>query len=171
MRIEFFNGVNNLEELRLDNNRLTIIPDEISKLHALKYLTIWNNTDLETIPRSITNLIRLNSKEGVIEFGHRNTKYKWIHDDVANTYKTQLGKYPRPMPNQQWKTLMNTYNFAKQQVPGSTPLIHSALPPDTDIKIMSFLEPDQQKAIMEYRNRTSNKGGKRKTRKTHKRKS
>jgi Leucine-rich repeat (LRR) protein len=162
-------NLSNLEELRLDNNQLTSIPDEIIKLDALKHLTIWKNPNLETIPRSIINLRRLNSNEGLIEFGNNKTDYKWLHDDIVNTYRTQLGKYPRPMPNQQWKTLINTQEFAKEQVPNSEPLIHEGLPISVDTHIMSFLQPEQQQAIMKSReqtkkNRNINTGG-RKTRK------
>ena len=54
---DFFVGLN-LQELHLDNNRLTILPNSITNLSNLKQLYLFNN-QLTSIPETIGNLVML----------------------------------------------------------------------------------------------------------------
>jgi Leucine-rich repeat (LRR) protein len=172
----------NLKILNLNFNGLTELPPEIGLLTNLEKLDIKYNR-LTTIPLELTKLPKLT----IVNLDNNN--YKWFDDTVIEKFGEKLGKYPRPMPNQKWKSHMGARDYYKQSQT-TDPLVKPKLNKDVSTHIFSFFHPQEQNIIFKdletkkrvqgetveerqtkrNRNININTGGrKRKTRKAHRR--
>ncbi len=174
-------NLTNLETLYLNNNKITKIPDIIGNLtklkilnlgyNKLKYLpdTIGNLTELKSIYVQVNELVtlpqsmaKLNNLSDYVDFSKN--PYKYIPENVQKNLAKHLTFLPKPFPTDDWVSVFNAHQMYKK----TDRPFHKMLNNDVSSHIFSFLEPQQQEEILKSQGVD---GGKRKTRKTHKRKS
>ncbi len=133
----------NLKILNLNFNSLTSLPPEIGELTNLEKIDLKYNR-LTTIPLELTKLPKLTS------VNLDNNNYKWLDDNVVGKFNSSLGKYPRPMPNQIWKSDMGARDYYKQTNDVTEPLVNPKLNKDVSTHIFSFFHPQEQNIIFKH---------------------